>query len=265
MNKKNKSNNSLLIKWPSLLGFGISIILLTLAIVLSMNEEQAKQGTIYNKEYTQTTDMNIVSASINLNKNINAIKSDNLVKEELKIAEETINENEENTVETTIEINPDQEEINSVTKEKTEEITEQKEETNSKFIMPVDGEILKNFSMDSLVYSDTLQEWVTHRGMDIKAEKSTVVKAIADGKIQSIKEDPRFGLSIIIEHSNGFKSVYSSLLSSEFVKEGEEVKQGQSIGTVGNTAVFEVADGAHLHFELLKDNSYVNPELYINM
>ena len=114
--------------------------------------------------------------------------------------------------------------------------------------------------MDGLIYSNTLQEWITHRGTDIKAEKTTVVKAAADGKIKAIKEDPRYGLSIIIEHSDGFSTVYSSLLSTEFVKEGDSVKQGQSIGTVGNSAVL---DGSHLHFEILKDNEYVNPDIYI--
>ena len=142
---------------------------------------------------------------------------------------------------------------------------ETKEETKVKeqFIKPVEGEITTKFSMDGLIYSNTLQEWITHRGIDIKAEKTTVVKAAADGKIKAIKEDPRYGLSIIIEHSDGFSTVYSSLLSTEFVKEGDSVKQGQSIGTVGNSAVFETLDGSHLHFEILKDNEYVNPDIYI--
>ena len=117
--------------------------------------------------------------------------------------------------------------------------------------------------MDSLIYSNTLEEWITHRGIDIKAEKTTVVKASAGGTVKYIKEDPRYGLSITIEHSNGFQTVYSSLLSTEFVKEGDVVTQGQSIGTVGNSAVFETADGSHLHFEILKDGEYVNPDIYI--
>ena len=135
--------------------------------------------------------------------------------------------------------------------------------TKEKFIKPVDGENITNYSMDSLIYSNTLQEWVTHRGIDIKADKTTVVKASADGTIKSIKEDPRYGLSITIEHSEGFQSVYSCLLSAEFVKEGDTVTQGQSIGTVGNSAVFESAEGSHLHFELLKDGEYVNPDIYV--
>ena len=53
-------------------------------------------------------------------------------------------------------------------------------------------------------------------------------------------------------------------LSENFnVKEGDVVAQGQSIGTVGNSAVFETADGSHLHFEILKDGEYVNPDIYV--
>lgn len=131
------------------------------------------------------------------------------------------------------------------------------------FKMPVTGEIIKEFADNKLVYSSTLDVWSTHNGIDIKADKTTVVKASADGKVASIKNDPRYGLTIIIEHVNGYKTVYANLLSTEFVVEGETVKQGQSIGTVGNTASFEVSDETHLHFELLKNNEQQDPELFI--
>ena len=120
-----------------------------------------------------------------------------------------------------------------------------------------------NFSL----FSFCLFKWSLFRGdtigIDIKADKTTVVKASASGTVKYIKEDPRYGLSITIDHKNGFQTVYSSLLSTEFVKEGDEVQQGQSIGTVGNSAVFETLDGSHLHFEIVKDGEYVNPDIYI--
>lgn len=131
------------------------------------------------------------------------------------------------------------------------------------FKMPVKGDILKEFADNKLVYSSTLDVWATHNGIDIGAEKTTVVKASADGKISAIKNDPRYGLTVMIEHVNGYKTIYSNLLSTEFVVEGESVKQGQSIGTVGNTASFEISDEPHLHFELLKDNEQQDPELYL--
>lgn len=131
------------------------------------------------------------------------------------------------------------------------------------FIKPVEGDIIKEFADNKLVYSSTLDVWTIHNGIDIGAEKTTVVKAAAEGKVSSIKNDPRYGLTIIIEHANGYKTVYSNLLSTEFVVEEEQVEQGQSIGTIGNTAAFEVSDEPHLHFELLKENKQQDPELYI--
>lgn len=131
------------------------------------------------------------------------------------------------------------------------------------FAMPVDGEIVRGFAKDSLVYSETLQEWIVHQAIDIKANSRDVVKASAEGTVIAIKNDPRYGLTVIIEHDGGFKTVYSNLLTAEFVVEGEKVKQGQTLGTVGNSATFEIADEPHLHFEMLKDSVYVDPTIYI--
>lgn len=137
-------------------------------------------------------------------------------------------------------------------------------ENNAEFIRSIEGETAKIFSMDSLIYSETLQEWVTHRGIDIKAEKGAEVKAIADGTIKSIKTDPRYGISIIIKHSKGFESVYACLLNeAQGLKEGDTIKQGQVIGNVGNSGIFESAEGMHLHFEMTKDGDYVNPDIYV--
>ncbi len=143
--------------------------------------------------------------------------------------------------------------------------TAKKEEPKKElsFAKPVDGEIMKEFAKDNLVYSNTLEEWVTHLGIDIKAEKTTVVKSAEAGKVKSIKNDPRYGLTVVIEHDNGYQTVYSNLLTAEFVVEGEKVDKGQTIGTVGNTAAFESGDEPHLHFELLKDSIQVDPSIYL--
>ena len=131
------------------------------------------------------------------------------------------------------------------------------------FAKPIEGEVLKEYAKDSLVYSETLKEWTTHLGIDIKSERANVVKSAADGTVKYIKNDPRFGLTIIIEHSNGFETRYCNLLTTEFVSEGEEVKAGQTIGTVGDSAVYEIVDESHLHFEVLKNSENVNPSEYV--
>ena len=131
------------------------------------------------------------------------------------------------------------------------------------FKAPVSGEIIKDFAMDTLVYSNTLEEWTTHSGIDIKADKTSIVVAAEAGTVESIKNDPRCGLTVTISHVNGFKTVYSNLLTTEFISENETVEKGQTIGTVGETASFEIADEPHLHFEMYKDNQLVNPTIYL--
>ncbi len=150
---------------------------------------------------------------------------------------------------------------NIATNAKTTQDTENKKELS--FERPVEGDIVREYAKDNLIYSETLKEWTTHMGMDIKAEKTTVVKSAEAGTVKSIKNDPRYGLTVVIEHENNFQTVYSNLLTSEFVVEGEKVEKGQSIGTIGNTAVFEIADEPHLHFEILKDSIPIDPSIYI--
>lgn len=157
---------------------------------------------------------------------------------------------------------------NSVTNSITEnslmsENTEESLVEELKFEAPVSGEIIKDFAIDNLIYSNTLEEWTTHSGIDIKAEKTSIVVAAEKGIVESIKNDPRYGLTITISHSNGFKTIYSNLLTTEFVNENEEVEKGQTIGTIGETASFEVADETHLHFEMYKDGEPVNPTIYL--
>ena len=146
---------------------------------------------------------------------------------------------------------------NSVTTSTENQESETKKELS--FERPVEGEIVREYAKDSLIYSETLQEWTTHTGIDIKADKTTVVKAAEAGTVKSIKNDPRYGLTIVIEHDDQYQTIYSNLLTSEFVVEGEKVEKGQAIGTVGNTAVFEIADEPHLHFEIWKDSLPVDP------
>ena len=81
--------------------------------------------------------------------------------------------------------------------------------------------------------------------------------------VKAIKNDPRYGLTVIIEHNENYQTLYANLLTSEFVSEGEKVKKGQTIGTVGDTAVYEIVDEPHLHFEIIKHGVNQNPVDYI--
>ncbi|MCR4436414.1 MAG: M23 family metallopeptidase [Clostridiales bacterium] len=136
-------------------------------------------------------------------------------------------------------------------------------EKTQNFIMPVFGSVSFDYAQDRLVYSKTLEEWRTHSGVDLAADRGTVVKAVADGVVSEIKNDPRLGIIVIIDHQNGIKTVYANLAGDDMVSPNQKVKQGDAIGCVGNTASFESAEQQHLHFEVLKNNEPVNPLSYL--
>ena len=187
----------------------------------------------------------------------NEIKQTSIEKEEVK----------EMAAETKKDESKKEEKVEEKKEENTELKEEDKKEENKKkelaFSYPVEGEVIREYAKDNLVYSETLKEWITHTGIDIKADKTTVVKSAEEGTVSAIKNDPRYGTTVIIEHTDGFETRYSSLLTAEFVTVGEKVTKGQTIGTVGNTAAFEVMDDYHLHFELLKDGEYQDPLGYM--
>jgi murein DD-endopeptidase MepM/ murein hydrolase activator NlpD len=140
---------------------------------------------------------------------------------------------------------------------------EQKSEPET-FIMPVFGEITFDYAMDRLVYSKTLDEWRTHRGIDISSSMGTPVKAVADGVVTQIKHDPRFGITIVIEHKSGLKTVYCNLANDSMVVPNQKVRQGEVISSIGDTALFEIAEPAHLHFEVWKDDVPFDPKDYLS-
>ena len=129
---------------------------------------------------------------------------------------------------------------------------------------PVYGKIINEFAQGKLIFSKTLQQWTTHAGIDISSDKGTPVKASLSGVVRSIKNDPRYGITITIEHKGGLKTIYANLSSASMVKTGQEVRGGTVISGVGSTANFESEDTPHLHFEVLKDDKNVNPVEYLS-
>ena len=265
------------ILYISLGGAIIAIILfLVLFNVLGNKKDDLKIGE------SNSNEISIEEANSSIGKTVDESKKTDEKDEsvEIQVGEkkeklvEELNspENNENKVEQTnnnsVESNSDSianstNEMNSAKQDSLDENSKEETLKDPNFLMPVEGEVVKHYGKDKLIYSDTLKEWTTHLGIDVKADKTTIVKAAADGSVKSIKNDPRYGLTIVIEHQNGFSSVYANLLSSEFVVAGESVKAGQTIGTVGNSATFEIVDEPHLHFEILKDGKSVDPEMYV--
>ncbi len=127
------------------------------------------------------------------------------------------------------------------------------------FSKPINGEVQKQYSIDKVIYSKTLELWKTHDGIDIAADIGTNVKSIEKGTIEKVYEDSFYGTTIVIDHGQGYKSSYSNLDKNISVKEKQTVNKGQVIGKISNTAIGEIKDEPHLHFTLFKNNNNVDP------
>lgn len=252
-------------------GIVISIIMLvgiiSFAVKNYKDDNEINSQEINDESIAILEKENYEEASTEYGKTVEESKNEISYTEE-NIVEEIVENNEVNDVNitTNTDINETEDKIENITNEEVEEntIEEESETEEISLIAPVKGDIIRKFAQESLVYSETLQEWITHNGVDIKADKTTVVTSAAKGKVYAIKNDPRYGLTVIINHDNGYQTIYSNLLTAEFVVEGEEVEAGQTVGTVGATAAFEICDDYHLHFELLKDNQYIDPQIYMS-
>lgn len=128
----------------------------------------------------------------------------------------------------------------------------------SSFILPISGEVFGPYSNGELVKNLTLKEWRTHDGIDIKADKGAQVKAVCDGKVTAVRDDPLMGTTIEITHDNSVVSVYCGLSKQVSVKEGDKVKVGQNIGTVGDIPS-EISLDPHLHFAMKSGAKWVDP------
>ena len=124
---------------------------------------------------------------------------------------------------------------------------------------PVEGEEVMGYSMEALSYNQTTRDWRVHNGVDIAAEAGTEVVAAADGEVYTIYEDDSMGVTVVIRHTGGYNTKYSSLSEDLAVSVGDRVTMGQTIGTVGTSALMENALGDHVHFTVTKDDEPVDP------
>lgn len=126
------------------------------------------------------------------------------------------------------------------------------------FVMPADGEVFGVFSQGELVRNVTLGEWRTHDGVDIKAAKGTPVRAVADGVVSRVYNDPMWGTVVEITHAGGLTSITSGLDPAVAVSQGDSVRVEDTIGVVGSVLA-EISMDSHIHFGLKEDGKWVDP------
>ena len=129
---------------------------------------------------------------------------------------------------------------------------------------PVDQtKVIGSHVVEALVFNSTLQQWSTHEGIDLESAAGSPVYAAMDGTIVSAQSDALWGNVVVIRHDSQLQTLYAGLEGIGELKAGDKVKKGETIGTVGNTAIKEADMGNHLHFEVLVNNESVNPEDYL--
>ena len=138
------------------------------------------------------------------------------------------------------------------------------DEKKASYIAPCVGKVIKGHSTTAPVYSITLEEWRIHTGMDIMTEEGADVFAVEAGEVTNVFNDPLLGKSIEITHADGVKSVYKNLDGESItLKVGDKVERGAKIASVGDSAIMEIAEEPHLHFEMTVADKLVNPLDYI--
>ena len=139
------------------------------------------------------------------------------------------------------------------------EAAESVEQLLEETVMPVSGTVVQDYAMDHLTYNATTQDWRVHNGVDLAAPLGQAVKAARSGTVTAVYEDELMGTTVVVQHADGYTSHYCNLAETAAVAAGETVKAGQVIGTVGATALIEVAEEPHLHFEVYHNGEPVDP------
>ena len=130
---------------------------------------------------------------------------------------------------------------------------------------PLTGETLVDYAMDCLTYNPTTRDWRTHDGVDVAAAEGTTVCAAADGTVSSVYSDDAMGMTVVISHEDGYVTYYACLAEEVAVAPGDTVEMGQTIGTVGQTALMESALGHHLHFSVTQNDKAVDPTDFLKI
>lgn len=136
------------------------------------------------------------------------------------------------------------------------------------FVLPLQECVIDvDYSDTVLVFSQTMNDYRTHTGIDFTAELGAPVMAVADGVVKNIWQDPFMGTCISIEHSGNAVSYYKNLdpVVTEGLVIGASVKAGEVIGAVGESAMNEIAQDPHLHLELKVNDKHVNPRDHIKI
>ncbi len=134
------------------------------------------------------------------------------------------------------------------------------------FVLPVSGVLSQKHDPDMQVHSPTMNDLRVHLGIDIVTEAGAAVYSAADGTVSKIWEDTLMGNCIMIKHGGDCYTIYKNLSETlpEGISEGASVRSGQLIASVGDSAMVEIGEEPHLHFEMTVADLMVDPLEYFD-
>ncbi len=139
-------------------------------------------------------------------------------------------------------------------------------DTAPELALPVTGTLSKRHNADVQVFSQTMQDYRVHLGIDILSAEDAPVWAAAAGTVEQTWEDPMMGWCVALRHNGDCITVYKNLAKelAEGITAGATVASGQLIGTVGDSALLEIAEEPHLHMEMTVGGLQVDPLEYFS-
>ena len=125
-------------------------------------------------------------------------------------------------------------------------------------VWPIVGDVLINYSMDQTVYFSTLEQYKYNPALIIGGEVGETIAASAPGIVTNVEQDAQTGLTVTLDMGNGYTAVYGQLKEVP-VQIGDYVDTGATIGYLSEPTKYFSMEGPNLYFEILKDETPVNP------
>lgn len=136
--------------------------------------------------------------------------------------------------------------------------TESATEAQKKYQLPMGDFITKDYSDGTVVYSNTMQDWRVHNGIDFGDNRGQSVLAIAEGTVESVTTDALWGTVVTVNHGNGVVARYCGLEKDSTPEVDTQVEKGVVLGKLGEIPI-ESKDGPHLHLEITVNGEHVDP------
>lgn len=215
------------------------------------------KNSVFGEDKEKESNINVIQDDVNQGNVV-----ENNVEENVEVQENTVEQSSENIGGAQENIPEGSEENIEIAKEELSEEEQMKKDADDikskiNFIVPVVGRISSTFGWRNPT-TDTVPKY--HTGLDIAANEGTVIKSATDGKVILASTQGDYGNHYKIQIDDVI--IIYAHCKKLYLKEGDEVKQGQEIAEVGSTGN---STGPHLHFEVRKDDKKIDPQLILDI